>query len=231
MTDRPQTAWLNGVRPKVLADITWIDGTLSLLTITDKSVKVCEGGTAAAVGDPILASGVHEWTCHIRSSFKGWGDAMLIGVTDASVDWPTTEARSWGLLPIVGSLYTTPNRTQLGTKQKELCPPLDGTAEGAVVRIIVDMDNRLLSYSVNGGDIVDSGTQLPKMVRPWVTMCFEGDHISFETEEEEARREAEEAAVAAAKPPTPPPLLDIPDDIMDDLGTVGAERTSPRASD
>ena len=56
-----------------------------------------------------------------------------------------------------------------------------GKQEGMTVDCIVDMDEKKLSFSLNGEEPIDCGITLPDAgVRPWVFMYHEGDSVTLE---------------------------------------------------
>ena len=141
-------------------------------------------GNQVAVAEPIVANGRHVWVITILESWRNWGDGMLIGVMDATVDFSDAKGvKAWGLLPMTGMVHTTNNASHAGQKGKQVCEPLDGASSGAVVKVQVDVDRKTLSFSVNGGEFVDAGVSLTAQVRPYVLMCFPGDKVSLESAE------------------------------------------------
>ena len=57
-------------------------------------------------------------------------------------------------------------------------PSLKGSASGATVRVAIDMGKRTLHFSVGSRAMVDSHIELPRAVRPYVLLYWEGDAVT-----------------------------------------------------
>ena len=54
---------------------------------------------------------------------------------------------------------------------------------GAIVDVLVDMNQRLLSFAVNDGPpVVAAGMKLPAAVRPWVLMNWQDDTVTLDVQ-------------------------------------------------
>ena len=164
----------------------WDEGNLDAKADSDgMKTKLMVGtqhaGNQVAVAEPILASGKHSWVVRVLESHNGWGDGMVMGVVDATVELNDPKgAKAWGFLPLSGCVQCTPSPQHPGVKGKQVSEPLSGFVTGAHVRVQVDMERRTLAFAVNGGEFVDAGVTLTPQVRPWALMCYPGDALQLE---------------------------------------------------
>ena len=164
------------VRISLTSEDDAIDEDAVLVEQERRSLTLKAGGTAAGLGEPILASGKHSWTVRVNESFQNWGDAMLIGVANGDIDTPGEKA-TWGIYAMTGHLHTG-HVGKPGTQGKQICEPLYGRAKGTTITVEVDLEKGSLSFSVNESEQIDAGVQLTSQVRPWVQMAYQGDSCS-----------------------------------------------------
>ena len=153
-------------------------------------------GAASAL---FMASGHHVVTLTVDASERNAG-FLYLGVVAAdgrTGDWPSPHYRqqqqnrpsssaappppvAWGFCPLNGHLHATDHPSGWGVRRRKLMAgDLSGRAVGAVVRMHVDMDNRTLSFAINGGELSDSQVHLPAAVRPWVLLAHRGDAVTL----------------------------------------------------
>ena len=94
---------------------------------------------------------------------------------------------AWGYHPYDGMIYYTPDAYQRGVKgavekegqvMREL-PHMRGDAEGQILHVVVDMDNKKLLMAVNTDEPVDVGITLPVSVQPYVFFDWREDAVEL----------------------------------------------------
>ena len=158
-------------------------------------VRTGSHGSAWALGSAELWEGRHSFLFEIVASYKSSGN-MHIGIADGSAlaaRTPGAPAAGGGAAlsfhPWDGGLHSWEDWTVGYASQEErsaMPGDLDGSATGAVVLMGIDMDQRRLMISVNGGEAVDAGVTLPESVRPFVRLYHEGDAIRLAQWRQEA---------------------------------------------
>ena len=167
------------------------------------------GGSAWALGSAEVWEGRHAFRFEISASQRQSGN-LHIGVADGAAKAARMpgEPRAAGgaalsFHPWDGCLYAWEDWT-VGHSSSELKnvmrgADLDGSATGAVVLLLVDMNARQMFISVNGGASVDVGVRLPESVRPFARLVHASDAIRLV----EWRQEAATVATPVELLPTP----------------------------
>ena len=144
-----------------------------------------------AYGPLLPVTGNSSWAIKVEPTYA------IVGVCDAA------GLNSWGLRLFHGCLFRE-YRDANGEEVLPLPPPPDGWpdgprllqvvkdeagnpghgATGAVIEVLIDHDNGVLSYRVNGGPVLEALKGFPKgaagRLRPWAsTTCFFRHHASF----------------------------------------------------
>ena len=150
-------------------------------------------GPDAAASTLLLEHGRHRITLEIVRSERNRG-FMYLGVLAAdgrTGSWPEGPKQDasngkysgkpvvgWGFCPLNGHLHSTATPSEWGLRLRKLMSgDLSGRAEGAIVVLIVDMDRRKLSFSIDGHEPVDAKVHLPAAVRPWVVLAHREDAV------------------------------------------------------
>ena len=71
--------WSSATLPEAL-----VQGPANTVTVT--TIKGEPQGNQNALGEPVVGAGRHIWEIKILDSWRNWGDGMLIGVMDATVE-------------------------------------------------------------------------------------------------------------------------------------------------
>ena len=156
--------------------------------------------------DIVLKTGVTKISMKVIASHNNKGHNIFLGVMDADAprEAPTDGAstkrggtpalgtgkagEAWGYHPYDGMLYYTADAYQRGAKGaaagkegeplREL-PHMRGDAEGQVLHMVIDMDNKKLLMAVNNMEAVDMGIQLPASVMPYVFFDWRDDAVEL----------------------------------------------------
>jgi len=141
----------------------------------------------AVMGERTFSTGLHAWTVIIEVSRLNYGGAICIGVTDADPNQERRDNRggwSCGFNPYCGAFFVTGDayKVNYSTPAHNLMNgDLQGKANKAAVTVMVDMDQRQLAFSINGGPSVlaTKAGGLPSTVRPWVHLFKEHDSVTI----------------------------------------------------
>jgi hypothetical protein len=149
------------------------------------ATAVFEMTCVAVLGERTLAKSLHAWTVIIEVSRLNYGGAICIGVTDADATI-TADRGGWscGFNPYCGALFVTGDANKVNYKSPAhnlMHGDLQGKANKAQITVMVDMDQRQLAFSINGGPSVlaTKAGGLPSKVRPWVHLFKEHDSVTI----------------------------------------------------
>ena len=155
-------------------------------------MRTGDTGSAWALGSSELREGRHMIRFEIVQSFKKRGN-MHIGFCNGSSAAATSPEEAGGeavsFHPWEGCLYRWEDWTdQCTSAEAAACMQgdLDGSATGAVVQCLLDMDRRRMAISVNGAAPVDSGLVLSEVCRPMVRLYHKGDSVRLAQWRQEA---------------------------------------------
>jgi len=141
----------------------------------------------AVMGERTFSTGLHAWTVIIEVSRLNYGGAICIGVTDADPNQERRDNRggwSCGFNPYCGAFFVTGDAYKVdysAPAHNLMNGDLQGKANKAAVTVMVDMDQRQLAFSINGGPSVlaTKAGGLPSTVRPWVHLFKEHDSVTI----------------------------------------------------
>lgn len=145
--------------------------------------KSNRSGEVVFFGAKELRGGRYEAQFKILSSRGNNGAGINIGLVDSSVPLEAGDCGrdvTWSFYPYSGKLWTSKDPVGRGLSDaKQLGPDLQGKANGAIVDITVDMTARRVLVSVNGGEAVDAGVELPVAVRLWCSLYCADDAVQL----------------------------------------------------
>ena len=152
------------------------------------ALEHARGGLAdAAFGTDIMTEGMHTFRVDVVKSGSVTGAAygIVVGVADATEGIRLTDSYggpAWGLHLSSARFTSTLDSYERGyLGEPALSAERDGTrgvAAGSSIEVTVDMEQRTVSYAVNGGLPSRAPVRLPPAVRPWVLLGWEGDQIT-----------------------------------------------------
>jgi len=169
-------------------DTGWEPDSSQRLRISNNSktaTALLEMTRVAVLGKRIFSSGLHAWTVTIDVSRLNYGGAMCIGVTDAAAAvGPDRGGWSCGFNPYCGAFFATSDAFNVNYQSPAhslMHGDLQGKANKATVTVMVDMNQRQLAFSINGGPSVlaTEANGLPSTVRPWVHLFKEHDSVTI----------------------------------------------------
>jgi len=138
----------------------------------------------AALGSLVMRSGKHRVDMTILKSQGNTGACMQLGVADASAA-PFTGG-TVGFYPYFGHVFTERDAFSGSVWGKKLMDGnLQGRAEGTKVELIIDMDQRILTFAItppglgSARIVEEAGVSLPAAVRPWVRLGHLGDSVAL----------------------------------------------------
>lgn len=149
------------------------------------ATAVLEMTCVAVLGERSFSSGLHAWTVIIEVSRLNYGGAICIGVTDADAPVRTNRGGwSCGFNPYCGAFFVTGDAYKVNYQSPAhnlMHGDLQGKANKAAVTVMVDMDQKQLAFSINGGPSVlaTKAGGLPTTVRPWVHLFKEHDSVTI----------------------------------------------------
>ena len=176
-------------------------------------------GEVVFFGAKELRGGRYEAQFKILSSRGNNGAGINIGLVDASVSVEAGDCDrdvAWSFYPYSGKLWTSKDPVGRGLPEsnaKQLGPDLQGKANGATVEVTVDMTARRVLVSVNGGESVDAGVELPAAVRLWCSLYCADDAVQLVSLVDSAADDATCATPTTFVKPNaspPPPSAKMP---------------------
>ena len=144
-------------------------------------------GSVWALGSAELWEGRHAFRFDVAASHRSEGN-LHVGIADGTPEAArmpgAPKAKGGSALtfhPWDGCLYAWEDWT-VGHSNTELTnvmrgADLDGEATGATIVLLIDMDEKKLHLSINGGEAVEARVGLPECVRPLVRLVHAGDAI------------------------------------------------------
>ena len=123
------------------------------------------GGNLVAFGHPVFDAGRHAWNVTLGGQDNKDPGYCCIGVGDADC-----EGKCFGYNPQFGWFYKNEIPYLWGEHKKTPWPDQNtaALAEGARIRVVLDMDKRTLAISLNGSAAAQMQVDLPSRVRPYV---------------------------------------------------------------
>ena len=132
-------------------------------------------GFFAAIGSPLITSGIHEF--EFRVTDKGV-PATVCGLIGADV--APEEAEAWGFGLSYGGLGAVPkgDNPTINPGNSVVEHPDGGILKGGSLTVIANMDTHKVSFQKDGGAPFElPGVTLPAAVRPWVILGDAGKPV------------------------------------------------------